>query len=572
MGELCVEAKRALNDFGFFQRRYLGRIATPWQEEAAEAVVGLLESPEKEFAGINAPPGSGKSTTFTLDIPAWLTCRNRAIRGQIGSKVESSARKYVGRLRRFLEMTVPYQPEAELVARGLAVDAVATLADDFGSFKPEQRDQWSAEGFVVAQHGNVLIAEKEPTWSAYGMDSGFLGMRYDFIVWDDLVDKLVMRTADARENQREWWDDVAEKRLEPGGLLLLQGQRMGPDDLYRYALDKRAVPDDDEEATADDSRKYRHIVFRAHYEDRCVGAHKKTDPYYPQGCLLDPRRLAWRELKAEMANPRGNFRVIYQQEDTDPEQVLVNPVWVSGGPDPTTGQDYIGCWDNQRDLCELPAGLAGDLLSYTTIDPSPTKWWACEWWIVRCVDGEPQERYLMDLERRYNMGSGDLLDWNNQTQSFVGLMEEWQARSDRLGWPISRWIVERNGAQRFLLQYDHVRRWMQKWRTDIIPHDTAANKADPDYGVRTLAGIWKYGLVRLPGKQAGRARFTSLKLVEEVTHYPDWATDDCVMSQWFGEFALPKIVPRSAGLPVFDRPSWMQDAKTYDFARQWRTA
>lgn len=570
--DLKPEAARALEDFLFFQRRYLGRIATPWQAEAAYAVRDFLESPHKEFVVVNAPPGAGKSTTFTHDIPAWLTVRNRALRGLMGSKVESAAKRYVARLRRTLERTVPYLPEDEEVSKGLAVPAEATLADDFGSFRPENRDLWSAEGFVVAQHGNVQIAEKEPTWSAYGMDSGFLGMRYDFIIWDDLVDKLVMRTAESRENQQAWWDDVAEKRLEPGGLLLLQGQRMGPDDLYRYCLDKQVVPDEEDGPAPEGGwpKKYHHIVFRAHYEDRCEQVHKPGEAaYYPDGCLLDPRRLPWRELRGEMANPRNNFAVIYQQEDADPQNVLVDPLWVEGGTDPRTGQVFPGCRDHDRGIGELPPNLYGDLISVATADPSPTKYWSVQWWIVRCVNGEPQERYLMDHVRQA-MDAPAFLDWNNPSQSFTGLMEDWQQRSVQLGKPIGVWIVEKNGAQRFLLQYEHVRRWCAKWRVDIYPHETERNKSDPQYGVQTMSGIYKYGLVRLPWKNGTAGRLASMKLIEEVTHWPQWRTEDTVMAQWFLEWRLPALIPSVGTLPREPRPSWLAKADTYSWNKLWK--
>ena len=39
----------------------------------------------KRYLVVNCPPGSGKSTLFAHDIPAWLTVRNRQIRGMIGS-------------------------------------------------------------------------------------------------------------------------------------------------------------------------------------------------------------------------------------------------------------------------------------------------------------------------------------------------------------------------------------------------------------------------------------------------------------------------------------------------------
>ena len=100
---LSPEARRALDDFGFFRARYLGRISTPWQEEAASKVVELLATKRKEYLVSCAPPGSGKSTLWTLDIPLWITCRNRAIRGMIGSASQTLAERYVVNVRTVLE-------------------------------------------------------------------------------------------------------------------------------------------------------------------------------------------------------------------------------------------------------------------------------------------------------------------------------------------------------------------------------------------------------------------------------------------------------------------------------------
>jgi hypothetical protein len=104
------------------------------------------------------------------------------------------------------------------------------------------------------------------------VDSGFLGGRFDLIIWDDLYDPRKMRTAEAREDLKRWWDEVAETRLEPGGLLVLQGQRMAGDDIYRYALDKQVIMDEDEDWEADvpeelklGGRRYHHLAYKAHY-------------------------------------------------------------------------------------------------------------------------------------------------------------------------------------------------------------------------------------------------------------------------------------------------------------------
>jgi hypothetical protein len=550
---LSKPARRALDDFAYFRRRYMGRIATPWQEEAAYRCVEFLATPDKEFLVVNCPPGSGKSTLFTHDIPAWLTCRNRAIRCLLGSRTERQARQYTGRLRRTFERLKPVQGEHEMVARGLALDAEATLVSDFGRFRPRAADLWRLDEFIVAQLDDVPLEDKEPTFAAYGMDSGFLGGRYDFVLWDDLVDKTTLRTVEARENQQKWWEEEAETRLEPGGLLILQGQRMSADDLYRHALDMKSG-DTEEIDEADTPPKYHHIIYRAHYEDRCTSDHTREALPYPEGCLLDPQRLPWRELKTLQTNRAERFLVLYQQEDLDPSNVLVDPLWIKGGRD-KDGYEYPGCWDNDRDLCELPKGITLPLISWATADPSPTKFWSIQWWVYH---PETEQRFLMDLVRQ-SMDAPDFLDWNPNERSYFGLMDSWQRRSIELGIPITTWVIERNAAQRFLLQYQFVKSWQAKYSVDIIGHDTGLNKLDPEYGPQMLAGLYRSGRVRLPGKQFTGARLASMKLVDEVTRWPEGRYDDCVMAEWFLEFQMQRQYVDHEPQPKAWRPSWLRE-------------
>lgn len=103
---LSPDAKRALEDFAYFRLRYFGRKSTPWQERAAYEVLRAVESPDRDYIVMNEPPGSGKSTLFTNDIPCWLIAKNRSIRIMIGSRTERQARMYVGRIKRSLELSL----------------------------------------------------------------------------------------------------------------------------------------------------------------------------------------------------------------------------------------------------------------------------------------------------------------------------------------------------------------------------------------------------------------------------------------------------------------------------------
>lgn len=547
-GELCEEAQHCLDCFACFRLRYFGHVSTPWQVDAANRMVDWLESPEKEFVVINVAPGAGKSTLVVHDVPAWALVRNRGTRILIGSRTERQAKQYVGRLKTTMERTHPPTASDDLKRKGLAVDAVATLTGDYGRFKPTNPDVWRNEEFTVAQVNDIAGSDKERSVSAYGMDGGFLGGRYDMVLWDDLVDKRTLRTAEAREQLINMWETEAETRLEPGGLLVLQGQRMRGDDLYRYALDLKAGDPDDYDSPDDRPQKYHHVIYRAHFEDVCKGEHSKDAPAWKPdgtgGCLLDPQRLDWRSLKTIQANRAERFLVMYQQEDTDPANSLVNKVWVSGGLG-EDGVEYPGCWDRDRGLAQLPKGLTGQLVSVATADPSPTKFWSIQWWIYH---PDTEQRFLMDLERRA-MDAPDFLDWDYNGGAFVGLMQEWQERSKALGLPITHWVFEANAAQRFVLQYDHAKRWQRKHAVNVIPHQTHRNKADVDLGVETIAPHWRFGRVRLPGKQGNPGRMAAMKLVDEVTSWPDGGTTDCVMAQWFFEYQLPNIYTPSAPAP-----------------------
>lgn len=571
--DLCPEAQRALEDFGYFQERYLGRLATPWQVDAANQIAALLDTEEKEYVVLNAPPGAGKSTTFTHDIPLWLTCKRRHIRGLIGSRTQRQADAYTARLVRSFERTVPVQASDEEKQKGLAVDAVATVAEDFGRFKPVSGEKWTRREFVVEQFSES-IDEKESTWAAYGFDSGYLGMRYDFVIWDDLVDRTSMRTVEAKERLEGDWDDIAEKRLEPGGLLVLQGQRLGPQDLYRYCLDKPMMVDDDDEDMDLDvdttalPRKYKHIVYRAHYEDQCNGDHSRAAAYaMAGGCLLDPRRLTWRDLRAEMANPRQSYLVVYQQEDSAPEDNLVRQVWIDGGTDPATGEFHPGCFDEDRGLWELPRGLWGQWLYVASVDPSPTRYWSIQFWAIRYENGIPKERFLID-HHRGKMSMPGFLDARGD--QFIGLAEDWQARSELMNMKISNWIIEINAAQRFMLQTDTFKRWASHHGINFVPHTTSTNKADPDYGIEMLGPLFKTGQIRLPRVHHGEAYWKIKPLLDEVTHWPNWSTDDTVMSMWFVQSHAHTLAPRTGPPPKLKTApeGVLRNAATF-IGRQW---
>ena len=123
----------------------------------------------------------------------------------------------------------------------------------------------------------------------------FIGGRFNFVVWDDLVDPKKQKTVEAKEGLQDYWDDVSEPRLEPAGLLILQGQRLASDDLYRYCLDKTVgeeIDYDTGEMIGPQAQVPPHPVqgpLRGEVQPR--GTHRPDGPNYPEGCLLSNWRL-----------------------------------------------------------------------------------------------------------------------------------------------------------------------------------------------------------------------------------------------------------------------------------------
>ena len=569
--QLSETARQGWDDFEHFRRTFLGHISTPWQIETANTVVALLETDRKEFVVENCPPGAGKSTLIH-DIACWVIVRNRRVRILFGSRTQGNADRLLKRVRRTLERMVPYRAPDDEKQRGVSCDCDMTLAEAYGLFRPVAAETWRGDEFIVAQYDDLPIEEKEPTCSSYGMDSGVLGNRFNLVFWDDVVDKTTIRTMEQTEQQRSWWDDEAETRLEPAGVMFLVGQRMAANDLYRYCLDKKLpLSEEDAEAAADlpehervelenqQSSKYRHVLYLAHYEDRCDPkiTHKPGAQAYPDGCLLDPYRIGWRDCYDIMHTKTQTWRVQYQQEDADPTTTLIRSVWVHGGTDPLEGTLHPGCVDPERGLCELPEGLAGPKFSFATVDPSPTKWWAIQWWIY--TPQASNQLWLMDLLRA-RMGGNELLDWDLNNQTHYGVLEDWQRRSVQLGLPITDWIVEINAAQRFLLQYQFVHAWQRVNTVNIRPHETTVRKLSPEFGVDMVRDWWRFGRIRLPYKP-GESRLQSLKLIDEATKYPKGWSDDQVMAHWFAITHLPRIAVVQ-NTTQQHRPSWINELPT----------
>lgn len=524
--------------FSLFCAILMLRDPVPWREDAAKRTVEALMDPAKSFIVANEPPGSGKSTLFTHDIPAWLICgggiedpiRGRALRLMIGSAALPVSTHYVRRLRKFLGSNRPFYDTRKHRS------APFSVVQAFGRFKP--RDvavPWRENEFIVEQFGNIDLVEKEATCLAISYGTDFLGERCDFYSWDDLATPANERTVEARDLKEDWFVKQGESRLEPGGVGFLVGQRLGPDDLYRRRLKVEYVDEWGERR-----KKYTHIVYPAHNEKTCDGAHRQWDAR-AEGCLLDEERLPFAELEAKRQESSLTYRTLYQQEDVDPAGSLVDEIWLTGGVD-RGGFTVPGCYDENRGFMQWPSDVK-NLVNYVTVDPAAgAGYWAVMWW---AISPETHVRYLIKGIRSKQMRFEDLLQYAIDRQTLTGILEDWLQVSVEQHQRIRVVVVEGNNAFNHLVgRYDHFKVWQRKWRVGVIKHNTQNNKFDEQRGVQALLPtLYRQGLKRIPHRidDPDAMRFAE-EMTKELTQYPMGSTWDMVMSDWFGEWNMPAIL------------------------------
>lgn len=153
------------------------------------------------------PRGHGKSESVGVVFPTWALLTHPNIRVAIISKTANIAGERAGKV----------------------VDAVERWAPQFGV------DIESAAGHQLTTAAND---HKEPSISAYGLESQLTGKHFDVIVWDDIADWENQRTETQRRNVREYFRDYTKNLGDPDSVLeggfvqAMIGTRKHPRDLY----------------------------------------------------------------------------------------------------------------------------------------------------------------------------------------------------------------------------------------------------------------------------------------------------------------------------------------------------
>lgn len=216
--------KHQAQDLGFFLREIVG--FSLLEEEPHGALCRWLMrsvASGRRRRLVLMPRGSFKSSIVTVGYLLWTIARDSSQRNLIDSDLRGNAKKFAGLVRWHLEGNTRFRQL-------------------YGELKREPG--WTEDGFTCKRE----MESKEPTVYTSGMDQVVVGLHFDRIVCDDLVNDTNVRTKEqidaTMEHLRLLYPILEIPDISPEAELLMTGTRWDDQDLYGQILRLTGLSDE----------------------------------------------------------------------------------------------------------------------------------------------------------------------------------------------------------------------------------------------------------------------------------------------------------------------------------------
>lgn len=471
---------------------------------------------------INTPPGHAKSTTITVAYVMWRIIKDPNVKVMIVSKKQSFAANFLYSIKSI--MTSP---------RYAALQARWAPAEGW----EKESVEWSATQIRLRDEDSDY--EKDPTVQVLGIQGQIYGSRSDLIIVDDAV---VLDNVAQWESQLRWIRQEVDSRLySEESKLIVVGTRVAPVDLYSALLDPNNYDGEPSpwtylsqpailEPNEDDSKVVT-LWPRSNQRPRGYKGEPGEDGLFPK---WGPAELREKRRRTDTRT----WSLVYQQEQVTEDATFPEA-------------DVNGCVNRMRNPGPLVAGLRGHpergqsgLYVVAGLDPAAVGFTAA---VALAVDRDTGHRWVLDVHNEARM----------TPDAIRNLIYDW---TSRLG--IREWRIEDNAFQKFLTLDREVNQWLAARGVVLQPHTTGSNKADPEFGVASMAPLFrgwrdKWNLIRLPSTNTS---FGVKALVEQlITWFPETkAKTDCVMALWFAELRARELV-QSRGNTMFVDSPWLSE-------------
>jgi hypothetical protein len=479
----------------------------------------------KNLLLINTPPHHAKSEMFCQNYVTWRIVQDPNIRILLVSASADRAKKNLDGIKNRLDKDV-------MVYRDLK-DHFAP-AEGYNS----KDAKWTADMILVNPAIRPRNTSGHPTVQALGIRKKIYGARADLIILDDCAD---LDNAHEYQKQIEWIQAIINSRLEPAtGKLIIVGTRLAAQDLYSEIRKPEWYVSGESPWTylsqpavlemTDTPETWKTLWPKTNVPPAGLEIHQPdAQGLYPMwtGPALAEKR---NNMSAEM------WSRVYMQAQISQSTTF-------------TQAEIDGCTNGRRFPGPIipgvpghrPEGMAG-LYVVAGLDPAATNYTAM---VVVGADLSSGRRYLLDV-------------WNQHgalPAQTAAVMKEWTRR-----YGISEWRIESNAYQASILQDEDLRSWMSSRSVRMSAHTTGKNKWDNQWGVATMANLFKgweqgYNALELPSRR-GHPGVQSL--VEQlVAWYPTpnmnrAPVQDTVMALWFTEIRCRELLDQQDGSSHWD--------------------
>lgn len=464
-----------------------------------------FERGERDLLLVNMPPEHAKTVSITINMTVHAIAMDPNVRVIIVSKSQNMARKMLYAIKSRLTHSKYEQFQLDYGPAG---------GYDSNS------EAWNADRIYISDDIRDS-GEKDPTVEALGIGSHVYGARADLIILDDAVD---LSNAHQFDNHIDWIQAELLSRLSARGRMLIVGTRLAARDLYSEIRDPSRYPDEKSPWTylampavleyADDPKDWVTLWPRSNQPeagDREAVA--DADGLFPK---WDGPRL---NKKRARMSPRS-WATVYMQQQTS-EATVFHPDDVRGC---TNGARWTGPLPKNMNAVRGGQGMDG-LVTVAGLDPATAGFTAA---VVMALDLRTHKRYVLDVYNKAGTRPDEIRD----------LIKSWIVK-----YKLLEFRIEKNAFQSFLTQDTEINQFAVAHNCVIKPHFTGNNKHDPDFGVASMAQMfkdWEHGnnMIELPGTQHSEA---AKALVEQlVTWFPGMSKNlktDCVMALWFANLA-----------------------------------
>lgn len=342
-----------------------------------------------------------------------------------------------------------------------------------GNVRPEMRkgrnQQWTSRGIVIERD----ITMKDPSLEVLGLHGAILGARLDFVVLDDPCDFENTLTYQQRRKAVDWITSTLLGRLTEHAKMVCIQTTWHEDDIGHMLVKEHG---------------FHQVVYRAVKED--------GEPLWPE--QWPKERLAAR--KQELGS------IEYQR------QMMNNPL--SDAMSIFKRAWFEKCLENgkEHELVESYKGTGWELV--TGVDLATRKGEEHDLTVFFTVGQSNGKKRIFNI-------TSDRMEFPEIVSTFHSLHRSF---------PNTRFIVENNAAQEYILQ--HLK---QTSNIRVRGFTTGKQKADPNIGVRGMGVDFENGKWIIPNHPE-----TMAWIQEFLSWTPQGHTGDRVMASWFADSEFQK--------------------------------